>query len=708
MKDSNLDLNIHTEINRVGPLCDNQTYAAQIVKHTKPDYSFQIPLANEAYETMLKNAGVVLAAGCGAGKTNMAINIIDRYLLDFPKAKILVLTHGQNTLRTQFSDRLTDLKINKRSSRQLKFKELTPDDKKTFGKNNVLIALPQTLRASFKDKIDLLIVDEAHNFYSAPMVQTLIARCKPSHRLLLTGTPSIFVASKLFPIVSMASVDLLDYRVISDPRIKLIKSSYDWTIADYNEDGELSSKYRVQRKHTKLTLDALLEKIQEILVSRGSGETSNWKGAVDLMGKTIFACRGQRQANDVYKYLNRMKVRALVSTCDTDKYSEAIERFKDDKKAKVLVVANRGVLGLDVPSLANVIDMTGSHNPDRLYQLLSRVVRRHDSAPNKLFIKITPDSLAAYTYGVMCFTVALSTKRHLDTYDGKFKTKVFRVPKVYLESIKSFAKEGKLSSSRGLDWPPELPTFSSYNKYATGDFTEYGETTLSHVRSALYSHYAGRGFWTFENCKAEALKYSLRKKFQLGSPGAYEAATNMGQLDEVCAHMNTKKMTYHGHWSIEKCKSEALKHSRRKDFKSRSPSAYRAANENGWLDKVCAHMNTIRLPNGHWTFENCKAEALKYSYRKEFNNARGAAYITAKKKGWLDEICAHMKTRKTKPQGHWTFENCKAEALKYSSRKKFQLGSPGAFSAALKKGWYDEICAHMGPPQNSGKPKQSK
>ena len=43
----------------------------------------------------------------------------------------------------------------------------------------------------------------------------------------------------------------------------------------------------------------------------------------------------------------------------------------------------------------------------------------------------------------------------------------------------------------------------------------------------------------------------------------------------------------------------------------------------------------------------------------------------------------------------WSKEAVANEALKYRSRKSFSKGSGGAYSAALKKGWIDEVCSHM-------------
>jgi hypothetical protein len=43
-----------------------------------------------------------------------------------------------------------------------------------------------------------------------------------------------------------------------------------------------------------------------------------------------------------------------------------------------------------------------------------------------------------------------------------------------------------------------------------------------------------------------------------------------------------------------------------------------------------------------WSFENCKKEALKYNYKKDFRNNCKGAYNKALKNKWIDDICSHM------------------------------------------------------------------
>ena len=81
-----------------------------------------------------------------------------------------------------------------------------------------------------------------------------------------------------------------------------------------------------------------------------------------------------------------------------------------------------------------------------------------------------------------------------------------------------------------------------------------------------------------------------------------------------------------------------------------------------------------------------RAEALKYSSRWEFQKADRNTYMRIQRRGWLEECCSHMDTLK-KPNGYWTFETCQQESKRYSGRTAFKNGNKTAYNLSLKKGW---------------------
>jgi hypothetical protein len=95
-----------------------------------------------------------------------------------------------------------------------------------------------------------------------------------------------------------------------------------------------------------------------------------------------------------------------------------------------------------------------------------------------------------------------------------------------------------------------------------------------------------------------------------------------------------------------------------------------------------------------WTKQRCAEEALKYTNRSDFQRAGAGAYDAAYRNRWLNDICSHM-VRQCNPNGYWTRERCAEEAAKYSTRSDFARNARSAYYAALRKGFLRSVCAHM-------------
>lgn len=293
--------------------------------------------------------------------------------------------------------------------------------------------------------------------------------------------------------------------------------------------------------------------------------------------------------------------------------------------------------------------------------------------------------------------------------------------------------------------------------------------------------------WNFETCKIEALKYNTKTDFSLKSGGAYNASIKNGWLNDITEHMIAFRKP-NKYWTFEMCQNEALKYNTKIEFRNNSSSAYQIAQKKKFLNKICEHMallgnlhkkiiysyefsdnyvyvgltynihkrnsehlTDIKSPvykhmikynifptkkiltdnfvdineakqleyywynrykadgwnllnkaktgalggnNIYWTFEKCKVEALKYSTKYEFQKNSGSAYNSALKNNWLNIITTHM-IKTQRPTGYWNIERCKIEAHKYKTRFEFQKKSSSAYSASYKKGWLNIICSHM-------------
>ena len=89
-----------------------------------------------------------------------------------------------------------------------------------------------------------------------------------------------------------------------------------------------------------------------------------------------------------------------------------------------------------------------------------------------------------------------------------------------------------------------------------------------------------------------------------------------------------------------------------------------------------------------WNYEKCKAEALKYKTRKELQLNNPSIYAKIKGSKWF-ELYNHMKTK-----NNWSYEECKIEALKYNTRRELMDNNITIHSKICRNKWY-ELYQHM-------------
>ncbi|MDY0270215.1 hypothetical protein [Trichloromonas sp.] len=291
-----------------------------------------------------------------------------------------------------------------------------------------------------------------------------------------------------------------------------------------------------------------------------------------------------------------------------------------------------------------------------------------------------------------------------------------------------------------------------------------------------------RGYWTFEKCKKEALKYKSKMQFKNNNSSAYNESVKNKWLNEICLHMK-KIRNPKGYWTFEKCKEEALKYKNKSDFSKNSKSAYLSSYKNGWINDICNHMkpkgnlykrciycyefsdnsvyvgltyninkrkhnriidkndavmlymnktnlipifkqltnyidvedaiekekyylNKYKIDNWNilnriktgsiggntikWDYESCKNEALKYKNRKSFKENSSSAYYVCIRNKWLDNFCKHMTNKKQKPKGFWSKENCTKYLKKCENLKDFKNKYGTAYNKMVKNKWIND------------------
>ncbi len=270
---------------------------------------------------------------------------------------------------------------------------------------------------------------------------------------------------------------------------------------------------------------------------------------------------------------------------------------------------------------------------------------------------------------------------------------------IALNKIKTGGLGGSTRKWTRDELTKEAAKYNERGKFQKESNSAYGAAHKIGILDEICSHMTRYGnmkpigHWTFENVNHEANKYRTRTEFARGTSGAYSAAQNHGWLDLVCGHMERAQMPFK---KLDKGRvlDAAKNYFTRSAFKKGTPLAYAAAQKDKVLDEVCAHMTRIKQKNGYWDRDNCAKEAQKYKTKSEFNTYSNGAYEAVRKKSFLESICAHMitpsRTRK------WTKENCHKAALGFGSKMEFKKGASGAYSAATQNKWISDICTHMG------------
>lgn len=466
------------------------------------DYSYQQGLIQKTYAHLLTDKICVLAACPGAGKTNMALNIIQKYRKDFPSAKVLVLTHGQNILRKQFYERAKSLNI--KGIQEIKATTPFKADK------NIMITLPQTM-VKRQGEFDLLIVDEAHNFYDANMVQEITKATKVKHQLLLTGTPSEFIDR--YPIVSITLSELVQKELLIDPVIQLKRCSLNLNFEDFHPTYEVKS-------HKILTQDSL-KAFKQL--------------KIDPDSKTMVICYSQEHAKAIHAYLLSKKYKSSLSISCLRGDVSAFEEFKT--KTNFLVVVRRGILGFDYPDLCTVIDLTLSLNINRLFQQICRVVR--NSANKKTYIKIYPENLEQKYMVAMYSCIAMAQPEH------------YLRPRVD-KDIPVRYNAGNVAFQENICF---------------GDFNYY-------VKDSLTINLLGMrdGYYTEEEALSEFKKYKSYYELKLSDHRLYKFIIRR-YPDMLRAFKDAPKVRLT--WSLEAAEIEMKKFRQKTVFKQESLSCYK-------------------------------------------------------------------------------------------------------------------------------------
>lgn len=400
--------------------------------------------------TLMDFRKFVLSAAPNSGKTLMSIIYIDWCIFVNPNYKVLVLTNGLQLLRDQFLDEAKQYKAGF---------EYNP---------NVIVQLPHSNAKIQKlvDEVDLVIVDEAHQFYWVVngMVQTLIDNLKPKRQLFLTATPSEFIRfnntvgneHKKYHISYLTLHTLWEQGFVQDVLVEVASSTYNFGINDFEKDGEVRSTRKFSEAEMKVTINNLLAKIIDRLRADIKADPEKYKLDIinhkeihlrNHIGKTMIVCRNIKEAIWVeeslinYGYTSNNIVRSTHGqSSDHD-----LKNFKKPE-VKFAIVVFKGILGFNYPDMCNIIDLSGSRNANRILQLYCRLVRKSEVV-DKFYYKVVPTELVDYFKDHMAAVLHLSHEEWLSKFDGNNFNELPIVPRKVSEKIETETESNELEDS---------------------------------------------------------------------------------------------------------------------------------------------------------------------------------------------------------------------------------------------------------------------
>ena len=148
--------------------------------------------------------------------------------------------------------------------------------------------------------------------------------------------------------------------------------------------------------------------------------------------------------------------------------------------------------------------------------------------------------------------------------------------------------------------------------------------------------------WTPEALEIEAKKYPNIKEFRIHKDGAYQAALQLGILDDIFkdhvngGYIDTTTQTF------DKLKL-LVKNLTRKEFREKYINEYSAAVRNKWLDDLFdKHINKgkdeTRTKFLDWSFEDFKNIADNYKDQDDFRRNKKDVFTAAKNRKYIDKI----------------------------------------------------------------------
>lgn len=638
----------------------------------QPDYSYQPSIIKDCIAGLIAQKQFVMAGAPGAGKTRMVYEIINKMLKAGQIKNALVFTHGTRVLREQWLEVSENLKIKD-------VQEIKEKTKKIHSK--IVLALPHSFRVLEKKKFDLIVIDEAHHFFFASMIQNFLENQPNAFILSVTGSPNKFI-NRGWDFSGITISEMMDHKVCVDPLIELCNTGYKFDLKDYDKDyTEFKKREKLDETGTYKSMDLLMDHVME----------KHGKSISVFMQDTMIAAYSKNQAIWISKWLTNHGIRHITCIENRNaKYkvlhetSETLDDFKN-KKVRTAIVVNRGIIGFDFPDMTHVVDMTFTLNPFRSFQLLCRLVRK--SQNKKVFIKMTPDTMKHIHYHTMCFAVALSVPEFywmpIEIKTTGYQGMDIFADKKFIKSAEQYNK-GEITLDYYLENIPAVPSFEEFRKgIKLGIFAKTNFDYIAGIKRVE--------FVDLKTLLEKALSYTNIFQLRQKDPVLYKTIRQRIGAPKIYALFGMKYEAKSFTWNKTKARAEIkrLNPKNRYALKTAHISLYKwcLKNDREYLDKL--------LPTSHvnqWTKEKVIKKMKENESFSKFRRSNDGAHKFMLKNypeeyKELKEKHFHTYTQFGKAKIKWTIKEIwdLIETKKIRNMNHLKRKYPGAYGALCKR-----------------------
>lgn len=201
--------------------------------------------------------------------------------------------------------------------------------------------------------------------------------------------------------------------------------------------------------------------------------------------------------------------------------------------------------------------------------------------------------------------------------------------------------------------------------------------------------------YTLEEVLQEAKKYDTLLAFSKSAPGYYQSAYRNGWLKNI---RKICKPIWRGGFTVEELREIFSKYNNIADLRRDRNAAISAAYKLGIMEELTKDYVVKPKKRYHITrFTELQLYDIAkcYKHRSDFRKGAPKAYDSAKRKGILDKVCAHMEKKTRKKKTEMSKEEILTEAKKFNCRSDFLKHASIAAKRAHDLGIYDEVCSHM-------------